>query len=105
MWRDSNRAVPTLAELREHSAWTWVYCERCQDHSPVAFVPLIIRWGANVSSDKLRQCARCSACGTRARRYSIPDGLMRMSGFSRSQRLAVLKAVANDCRQCRHNVS
>ena len=23
-----NSTVPTLAELREHSAWTWVYCER-----------------------------------------------------------------------------
>ena len=28
-------------------------CERCLHHSPVAFVPLMIRWGADASSDKL----------------------------------------------------
>jgi hypothetical protein len=63
MWRDTTSTVPTLAELREHSAWVWVYCERCLHHSPVAFVPLMIRWGADASSDKLRRSARCTVCG------------------------------------------
>lgn len=26
MWRDTNSAVPTLAELRKSSSWVWVYC-------------------------------------------------------------------------------
>ncbi len=50
-------AVPTLAELRQHSAWFWLYCEKCLHSAPVAFVPLMIRWGGDASSDKLRQCA------------------------------------------------
>jgi hypothetical protein len=28
------RAVPTLAELREHTAWTWVYCDKCLHRAP-----------------------------------------------------------------------
>jgi hypothetical protein len=35
--RDHYSAVPTLAELRKHSSWVWVYCERCLHHVPVAF--------------------------------------------------------------------
>jgi hypothetical protein len=84
MWKDTTRAVPTLAELRKHSSWVWVYCERCLHHSPAAFVPLMIRWGADASSDKLRQCDALSAA-TRARRYSIPDGLALKSDFNRSR--------------------
>ena len=62
MWRDTNNSVPTLAELRKHSAWTWFYCERCLHHATVAFVPLMIRWGADASSDKLR-ASTCTVCG------------------------------------------
>jgi hypothetical protein len=40
-----------------------VYCERCLHHSPVAFVPLMIRWGTDASSDKLGRCAPCTECG------------------------------------------
>jgi hypothetical protein len=29
----------------------------------MALVPLIIRWGAETSSDQLGQCARCTQCG------------------------------------------
>ncbi len=28
MPRHSSNAVPSLAELRKHSTWAWVYCER-----------------------------------------------------------------------------
>jgi hypothetical protein len=54
---------PTLGQLRELTVWTWVYCNRCQHHAPMALAPLIIGWGAVASSDKLRQCARCTKCG------------------------------------------
>ena len=30
---------------------------------PVAFVPLIIRWGPDASSNVIRRSARCTACG------------------------------------------
>jgi hypothetical protein len=54
---------PTLAELQRSHCWTWVYCEKCLHHAPMALVPLIIRWGADTSSDRLRQRARCTKCG------------------------------------------
>jgi hypothetical protein len=47
---------------RSH-CWTWVYCENCLHHAPMALVPLIIRWGADTSSDRLRRSARCTECG------------------------------------------
>jgi hypothetical protein len=49
---------PTLAELQRSHCWTWVYCEKCLHHAPMALVPLIIRWDADTSSDRLRRCAR-----------------------------------------------
>ncbi|MGA9893920.1 MAG: hypothetical protein WBE48_03390 [Xanthobacteraceae bacterium] len=32
----------------------------------------VIRWGANVSSDKLRQCARCTGCGGKGATLTHP---------------------------------
>jgi hypothetical protein len=48
---------PTLADLQRSHCWTWVYCEKCLHHAPMALVPLIIRWGAEASSDRLRESA------------------------------------------------
>jgi hypothetical protein len=59
--RQSPGPRPTLAELQRSHCWTWVYCEKCLHHAPMALVPLIIRWGAEASSDQLRQCARRNA--------------------------------------------
>jgi hypothetical protein len=63
---------PTLAQLREGHSWLWVWCERCHHHAPMALVPLIIRWGPNTSSDRLRQCARCTACGAKGATLQHP---------------------------------
>jgi len=30
--------------------------------APMAFAPLIVRWGAEASSDQLRRCTRCTKC-------------------------------------------
>jgi hypothetical protein len=73
--------VPTLAELRRHSAWFWLYCERCLHHAPVAFVPLMIRWGADASSDKLRQSARCTKCGHKGATLQHPSWAGEGIGF------------------------
>jgi len=73
MRRNANALVPTLAELRQNSAWFWLWCERCLHHAPVAFVPLMIRWGADTSSDRLRQCARCTACGHKGATLQHPS--------------------------------
>jgi hypothetical protein len=56
---------PTLAQLRQAAPWLLaVVPERplpAQNAHGVA--PLIIRWGADASSDVLRQSARCTCCG------------------------------------------
>jgi hypothetical protein len=62
------RRVATLGELRRGTPWFWAHCTAldCRHRAPVALVPLIIRWGPDASSDRLRQLARCSRCGRKA---------------------------------------
>ena len=60
--------VSTLGEMqRTPGGWIWLYCEAqgCAHHAAMAVTPLVIRWGAETSSDKLRRCARCTQCGRR----------------------------------------
>jgi hypothetical protein len=71
--------VPTLAEL--HKGWTWVWCERCLHRAPMAFVPLMIGWGPNTSSDKLRRSARCTACGHKGAALQHPSWVDSGVGF------------------------
>ena len=72
---------PTLAELQRSHCWTWVYCEKCLHHAPMALVPLIIRWGAETSSDQLRQRARCTKCGHRGATLQHPGWAGTHIGF------------------------
>jgi hypothetical protein len=72
---------PTLVELQRGYCWTWVYCEKCLHHAPMALVPLIIRWGANTSSDRLRQCARCTKCGHKGATLQHPGWAGTHIGF------------------------
>ena len=65
--------VPTLEELRRTHPWCWVVCERCMHRRPVAFVPLIIRWGADASSDLLHRSARCDKCGAKGAALQHPS--------------------------------
>ncbi len=74
--------VPTLAELGRRSASLWLNCKRCLHHAPVAFVPLMIRWGADTSSNKLRRCARCTVCGHKGATPQHPSWLGSDIGFA-----------------------
>jgi hypothetical protein len=77
--------TPTMGEMqRTPGGWVWVYCERCNHSTPMAVAPLVIRWGANVSSNKLRRSARCTACGHRGatlRRASWVGGAVEWQPF------------------------
>jgi hypothetical protein len=53
----------TLGDLHRATPWVWVYCNKCGHSSPLACAVAVIRWGPETSSDRLRRCARCSACG------------------------------------------
>jgi hypothetical protein len=63
---------PTLGELQRSSSWWWLYCERCPHYAPMAFAAPVILWGANAPSDKLRQCARCTGCGSKGAKLKHP---------------------------------
>jgi|SRR5690349_8286159 hypothetical protein len=41
-------------------------------HAPLACAVAVIRWGADVSSDRLRQRARCSSCGKKGATIQHP---------------------------------
>jgi hypothetical protein len=66
------RARTTLGDLHRATPWLWLHCEKCQHHAPLACAVAVIRWGANASSDKLWQCARCTACGTKGATIQHP---------------------------------
>jgi len=72
---------PTLGDLQHATPWVWVWCERCQHHAPLACAVAVIRWGPNTSSDKLRQCARCTACGTKGATIQHPGWAGNHVGF------------------------
>jgi hypothetical protein len=37
---------PTLVQLHRSHCWTWVYCEKCLHHAPMALVPLTLKFPA-----------------------------------------------------------
>jgi hypothetical protein len=41
-------------------------------HAPFACAVAVIRWGADASSDVLRECARCTVCGHRGATFQHP---------------------------------
>ena len=45
----------------------------CWHRSPMALVPLMIRWGFGTSSDMLRRCARCTKCGYKGASLTMPS--------------------------------
>jgi hypothetical protein len=72
---------PTLGELQRSSPWLWVHCEKCQLRSPLACAVAVIRWGPDTSSDKLRQCARCTSCGNKGATIQHPGSAGSHIGF------------------------
>jgi hypothetical protein len=53
----------------------------CTHKAPMAFVPLIIRWGPDTSSDRLRKSARCTRCGGKGAMLMHPSYVDRIVGF------------------------
>ena len=64
--------VPTLGQLLHAPYWVWLCCS-CDHRVAVALVPFVIRWGADASSDMLRQHVRCSVCGRRGATLQHPS--------------------------------
>jgi hypothetical protein len=85
--------IPTLGDLQRSSTkWVWLICEKCQHHAPFACAVAVIRWGLNTSSNKLRQCARCTVCGHKGATLQHPSWAGEAIGF---QPFPVSRAVEN----------
>ena len=63
---------PTLGELQRGHPWGWLWCERCQHRAPFAYAAAVIRWGPDVSSDRLRERVRCTGCGSKGATIQHP---------------------------------
>jgi hypothetical protein len=75
------RARTTLGDLHRATPWVWLYCNKCQHSAPLACAVAVIRWGSNISSDKPRQCARCTACGHKGATIQRPSWSGEHIGF------------------------
>src|SRR5271167_1543407 len=74
-------ARPTQGDLQRATPWVWLHCESCLHHSPLACAVPVIRWGADASSDVLRQRARCTACGRKGATLQHPGWAGEHIGF------------------------
>jgi hypothetical protein len=74
MSRQTPPMPPSLEQMRRSAPWLWVHCanSQCRHIAPMAITRLIIRWGAGVSSDRLRQSARCSRCNRKGATLQHP---------------------------------
>lgn len=72
---------PTLLQIHKSSCWVWLVCNGCFKFTPVTIVPFMIRWGLHASSDRLRQSAVCSRCGTKGAALQAPSWMGSETGF------------------------
>jgi hypothetical protein len=81
-YRSKPGPVPTLGELqRGDGKWCWLWCEKCWRKAPFAFAAAVIQWGADASSDVLRQRARCKVCGNKGATIQHPSWVGEAVGF------------------------
>ena len=75
--------MPTLRDAHRSHPWVWVYCgnSKCSHHAPMAYAPLMIRWGMDESIETLRRCARCTVCGHKGAETKHPSWCGTNMGF------------------------
>ncbi|WP_339831021.1 hypothetical protein [uncultured Parvibaculum sp.] len=60
--------IRTIGQLAETAPrWVRISCNtpRCGNHTAVALVPLLLRWGPDAPRDWIETRFRCSKCGSR----------------------------------------
>ena len=75
---------PTLGQIQREACWLWICCADplyCMHRRAVAVAPFVIRYGPDTSSDVLRKCARCTACGRLGATLQHPSWIDRETGF------------------------
>jgi hypothetical protein len=74
--------VPTFGDLARAIEWVRVVCNACHHERPMRYAPLIERFGADTSSDVLRNKARCTRCGQKGAMLIAPSWVDSQRGFA-----------------------
>ena len=74
MARAPDPLVPSIGVLHRQpqSRWVWAICNRCLHRSRLSLAPIVIRWGAEESSDTLRRNLKCTKCGNKGNALQVP---------------------------------
>jgi hypothetical protein len=78
---EAQTAKPSAATEPTALPSSWLWCERCQHHAPLACAVPVILWGPDASSDKLRAGARCTSCGGKGATLQRPGWAGNHIGF------------------------
>lgn len=73
--------VPTMRELRRNTSWFWFDCRACKARRPVLLVHLMLAFGVDASSDRVRSQARCRVCGQQGVDTYHPSWVDSETGF------------------------
>lgn len=67
--------IPTLGQLARSTPWMYIRCaaQGCYHSVSVRLAPLIERYGADASSDVIRNNARCKKCGHKGATLGHPS--------------------------------
>ena len=85
------RTRPTLSELQRSSPWVWLWCERCQHHTPFACAVAVNRWGPDAPSDALGLALAAPVAAAKVRHSSIQAGLVIMLASVRFRRMSMTR--------------
>jgi hypothetical protein len=66
--------MATLGQIARDSSWVWAWCPKpCLHDAAIPLAPIIRRFGADASGDRLRNALRCTACGRRGALIQHPS--------------------------------
>jgi hypothetical protein len=75
-----------LGDLDRATPWLWLHCEKCQHYAPLACAVPVVRWGADASSDVLRERALHRLRGAKGATIQHPGWAGEHIGFLPFQR-------------------
>jgi hypothetical protein len=77
----AGRKGPHRRACSDHRRGCGSIARKCQHHAPLACAVPVIRWGADASSDVLRQRARRTVCGAKGATLQHPGWGGELVGF------------------------
>jgi hypothetical protein len=87
--------IATLGQIARDTSWVWARCPNpCLHEAAIPLAPIIGRFGANASSDRLRNALHCTACGRRGALLQHPSW-----GMAEGYRSAPLDRVPDGLRR------